>query len=110
MVLVRAYEAEDGSCPFRNWFAHLDHQAAERVDEAMRRLALGNFGDHTRVGAGVIELRIDFGPGYRIYFGKDGNKLVILLAGGTKKRQGRDIATAHELWKEYKRRKRKGET
>lgn len=62
--------------------------------------------DHKGVGAGVYEYRIDFGPGYRIYFGKDGDQLVILLAGGTKKRQDADIRTAKEHWRDYKRRKR----
>jgi putative addiction module killer protein len=67
-------------------------------------LELGNFSNVKGVGAGVFEYRIDFGPGYRVYFGKDGDTLVILLSGGTKKRQDRDIATAHR-WKDYKKRK-----
>jgi len=66
----------------------------------------GNFSNVKGVGAGVYEYRIDFGPGYRIYFGKDGDQLVILLAGGTKKRQDADIAAAKEFWQDYKRRKR----
>jgi len=66
----------------------------------------GNFSNVKGIGAGVYEYRIDFGPGYRIYFGKDGNLLVILLAGGTKKRQSADIAAAKEYWQDYKRRKR----
>jgi putative addiction module killer protein len=57
------------------------------------------------VGAGLFEYRIDFGPGYRVYFGKDGETVVILLGGGTKKRQDRDIATAKERWKDYKERR-----
>ena len=66
----------------------------------------GNFSNVKGVGAGVYEYRIDFGPGYRIYFGKDGDRLVILLAGGTKKRQDADIAVAKGHWRDYKRRKR----
>ena len=66
----------------------------------------GNFSNVKSVGAGVHEYRIDFGPGYRIYFGKDGDRLVILLAGGTKKRQDADIAAAKGHWRDYKRRKR----
>ncbi|MGB5568097.1 MAG: type II toxin-antitoxin system RelE/ParE family toxin [Sedimenticolaceae bacterium] len=62
------------------------------------------------VGSGGYEYRIDFGPGYRIYFGKDGDRLVILLAGGTKKRHDTDIAAAKGHWRNYKRRKRQGET
>ena len=66
----------------------------------------GNFSNSKSIGEGVFECRIDFGPGYRIYFGKDGDALVILLGGGKKKRQQKDIAKAKLLWKEYKRRKR----
>lgn len=71
----------------------------------LTRLALENFSSVKGVGSGVFELRIDFGPGYRIYFGKDGETLVILLGGGTKKRQQRDIDAATANWEEYKRRK-----
>ena len=67
----------------------------------------GNFSNVKAVGQGVSEYKIDFGPGYRIYFGKDGETLVILLGGGTKKRQSRDIEVAQDHWKNYKRRKRK---
>jgi putative addiction module killer protein len=66
----------------------------------------GNFSTTKGIGEGILECRIDFGPGYRIYFGRDGDALVILLGGGTKKRQQKDIETAKKLWKEYKRRKR----
>ncbi|GEM21521.1 hypothetical protein NONS58_29650 [Nitrosococcus oceani] len=67
----------------------------------------GNFSNVKGIGAGVNEYRIGFGPGYRIYFGKDGDRLVILLAGGTKKRQDADVAAAKGHWRDYKRRKRK---
>lgn len=66
----------------------------------------GNFSNVKGVGAGVYEYRIDFGPGCRVYFGKDGDRLVILLAGGTKKRQAADITAAKVYWQDYKRRKR----
>lgn len=72
---------------------------------AVQRLELGNFSNVKGVGSGVFEYRIDFGPGYRVYFGKDGDTIVILLAGGTKKRQDGDIADAHERWADYKKRK-----
>ena len=72
---------------------------------AIRRLELGNFSNVKGVGAGVFEYRIDFGPGYRVYFGKDGDAIVILLAGGTKTRQDRDITSAHDRWNDYKKRK-----
>lgn len=80
--------------------------AAVKVTTAVHRMEQGNFSSVKGVGAGVCEYRIDFGPGYRIYFGKDGDRLVILLAGGTKKRQDSDIAAAKGHWLDYKRRKR----
>ena len=67
-------------------------------------MELGNFGDHKSVGEGVFELRIDFGPCYRVYYGRDGDRFVILLVGGTKKRQALDIATARNYWSAYKQR------
>ena len=72
---------------------------------AVTRISLGNFSNVEGVGSGVFEYKLDFGPGYRIYFGKDGDKLVILLGGGTKKRQPRDIRAALARWQDYKRRK-----
>lgn len=69
----------------------------------------GNFSNVKGVGAGVYECRIDFGPGYRIYFGKDGDQIIVLVAGGTKKRQQRDIKVAIDRWQDYKRRKNLGE-
>ena len=94
-----------GASPFAAWFDSLDATAAAKVTTAVRRLELGNFSNVKGVGGGVFEYRIDFGPGYRVYFGKDGETLVILLGGGTKKRQDRDIAIAAERWSEYKKRK-----
>ena len=105
MLTVLEFLERDGASPFGNWFAALDATAAAKITTAVRRLELGNFSNVKGVGAGVFEYRIDFGPGYRVYFGKDGDALVILLGGGTKKRQDRDIATAHMRWKDYKKRK-----
>jgi len=83
---------------FAKWFAGLgDRQARARIDVRIRRLSLGNPGDVKRVGEGVSELRIDYGPGYRVYFARRGERLVILLAGGDKRTQDRDIALAIEL-------------
>jgi putative addiction module killer protein len=76
---------------------------------SLDRLERGNFSTVKSAGAGVQESRLDFGPGYRVYFGKDGERLVILLGGGTKRRQQADIASAHTLWQEYKVRKREGQ-
>lgn len=104
-LTVLEYLDRAGSSPFAAWFRSLDATAAAKVTTALRRLELGNFSNVKGVGAGVFEYRIDFGPGYRVYFGKDGDTVVILLAGGTKKRHDRDIADAHERWADYKKRK-----
>ena len=95
-----------GSSPYRDWFDALDAAAAAKVTVAITRMKLGNLSNAKGVGGGVQEYRIDFGRGYRIYFGKDGETLVILLAGGTKKRQQVDIQTAQARWANYKRRKK----
>jgi putative addiction module killer protein len=105
MLTVREFLERDGSSPFAKWFITLDAAAAAKITTAVRRLELGNFSNVKGVGAGVFEYRIHSGPGYRVYFGKDGEELVILLAGGTKKGQDRDVATAHARWKDYKKRK-----
>ena len=88
MLTVLEFLERDGASPFGNWFAALDAIAAAKITTAVRRLELGNFSNVKGVGAGVFEYRIDFGPGYRVYFGKDGDVLVILLGGGTKKAPG----------------------
>lgn len=106
MIDVVQYETETGDCPFAVWFDGLDVKAALKVRTALARIETGNFGDVKSVGGGVSERRINFGPGYRLYFGRDGDALVILLAGGTKRRQQNDIDTAKDLWADYKRRKR----
>jgi putative addiction module killer protein len=106
MIVVREYVDDDGRSPFGVWFASLDGQAAIKVTVALERIAQGHTSASKPVGEGVSEYKIDFGPGYRIYFGKDGERLVILVGGGTKKRQQRDIANAKAIWKDYKQRKR----
>jgi putative addiction module killer protein len=105
-VEILEYLIADGRSPYRDWFDVLDAHAATKVTVALTRMSLGNFSNAKGVGAGVQEYRIDYGPGYRIYFGRDGEKLVILLAGGTKKRQQADIAAAQERWSDYKTRKK----
>jgi putative addiction module killer protein len=83
---------------YRNWFAELrDRLARARIDIRIRRLSLGNPGDVKHVGEGVSELRIDYGPGYRVYFARQGQTLIVLLAGGDKSTQDRDIKTALQL-------------
>ena len=89
------------------WFNRLDAQAAAKVVVALTRIEQGNLSNVKGVGGGVFEYRIDYGPGYRIYLGKDGDKIVILLGGGTKKRQQHDIVDAQARWVDYKRRKNK---
>jgi putative addiction module killer protein len=96
---------ERGRSPFQEWFYALDPQAATIVTVAIERLADGNASRVKAIGEGVAEIRIDRGPGYRIYFGWDGRTLVVLLGGGTKRRQQRDIAEATALWRLYKARK-----
>lgn len=94
--------------PFGQWFEDLHGPAAAKVTVALARLEQGNTSALKSVGAGVAELRIDFGPGYRVYLGQDGAALVILLAGGSKKGQQKDIETAKARWLDYKRRKKEG--
>jgi putative addiction module killer protein len=106
MIEVREYLELDGGSPFGDWFARLNPKAAAKVATALTRLTAGNFSNVKGVGSGVFEYRIDFGPGYRVYFGKDGELLVIVLGGGTKKRQQQDINSALANWQDYKRRKK----
>ncbi|MBO6541150.1 MAG: type II toxin-antitoxin system RelE/ParE family toxin [Rhizobiaceae bacterium] len=86
---------------YRKWFDGLrDVAARSRIAIRIRRLSLGNFGDVKPVGGGISELRVDYGPGYRVYFKQHGAELVVLLAGGDKKSQARDIAKANKLAQE----------
>jgi putative addiction module killer protein len=103
---IRYYLTSDGRTPFEDWFGAIDPIARAKVTLAMTRLGQGNLSNVKGVGEGVLEYRISFGPGYRVYFGRDGDTVVILLTGGTKKRQQRDIAMAIELWRDYRQRKR----
>ena len=104
-ITLREYLDDAGCSPFGRWFEDLDATAAAKVTTGLARVEQGNFSRVKGVGAGVFEYRIDFGPGYRVYFGRDGDTLVILVGGGTKKRQSQDIALAQERWGDYKRRK-----
>ena len=105
MVELRHYVDREGRNRFERWYDSLEDDVRARVAVALNRLSQGG-ASAKGVGAGVMELRLDFGPGYRVYFGKDGETLVILLGGGTKKRQQADIETAKKFWREYKQRKR----
>jgi putative addiction module killer protein len=103
-LIVVEYIRADGSNPYRAWFNSLGAQAAAKVATATLRLEMGNTSAVKWIGT-IGEYRIDWGPGYRIYLGRDGDAVIILLGGGTKKRQASDIERAKSLWAEYKARK-----
>lgn len=104
---VDEYIDAAGRSPFGRWVDELNSPAAAAVNNRLERLSNGNRSNVKSVGAGVFEIRIDFGPGYRVYFGKDGEGLILLLAGGTKARQQRDIEAAQARWSDYKARKKR---
>ena len=101
---IRLYVKNDRA-PFVDWFEDLDPSAAARVDRYIRRMEQGNFGHSQAVGEGVLELKIDAGPGYRVYYGREGRRVVILVGGGTKRRQSQDIEDAKRRWKDYRQRR-----
>lgn len=106
VVEVLEYLDPSGHSPHKKWFDSLNAQAAAKVAIGVARLVQGNFSNVKGVGGGVHEDRLDFGPGYRMYFGKDGDCLVILLGGGMKARQQKDIDLAIARWQDYKKRKK----
>jgi putative addiction module killer protein len=105
-VRILEYLDPAGRRPFAQWFDRLDPRAAAKVTVALARMEGGNFSNAKGLAGALFEYRIDFGPGYRIYFGRDGEDIVILLGGGTKKRQDQDIEAARARWVDYKRRKK----
>ncbi|MBI3517574.1 MAG: type II toxin-antitoxin system RelE/ParE family toxin [Proteobacteria bacterium] len=106
MLELRYYIAADGHSPFSDWLSDLDAAVRAKIAASVMRLGQGNLSNAKSLGDGVLEFRINFGPGYRLYFGRDGATVVILLTGGTKRRQQRDIERAKELWAAYRQRKR----
>lgn len=102
-VTVREYETADRKVPFRDWLAMLDGATRARLQARVLRFETGNLGDRKGVGGGVQEARVMFGPGYRIYFGQDGATLVLLLllVGGSKGTQAKDIRRAQQYWRDY---------
>ena len=103
--LIAIYQTEDGKRPFKQWIDSLkDKVTVARINARLARLEVGNFGDSKPVGEGVLELRLTFGAGYRIYCGLDGDKLVVLLSGGDKSSQEKDIKFAQDYWSDYRRR------
>lgn len=102
---IQNYLTAEGRSPYEQWLDSLrDTRARDRIDNRLRRIQLGNLGDYRSVGEGVFELRIDYGPGYRVYFGQLGTTIVLLLCGGDKSTQAQDIRKAQEYWRDYERR------
>lgn len=105
--------ASNGSCPYMEWYERLDDHTAMRIHKAVSRMESGNFSGCKPIKdndvKGVFEKTMDFGPGWRVYYGLDGKTIVLLLVGGNKQTQGRDIAAALGYWKDYKARKGQGQ-
>lgn len=102
---LREYLTQNGQSPFNDWLLGLrDLRARARVRTRLDRVSLGNLGDYASVGDGVFELRIFYGPGYRVYYSQEADNLMLLLIGGTKDTQRRDIRTAREYLADYRRR------
>jgi putative addiction module killer protein len=100
---LRVYESPSGKVPFDDWIEGLrDAKGRAQIQVRLDRLEQGNFGDSKPVGQGVLELRIDVGPGYRVYFGEDGPVIILLLIGGDKSTQAKDIKTAKRHWLQYR--------
>ena len=109
-LTVREYLTAEGKSPFRQWLNSLTKAVKARIQARVLRFELGNLGDHRSVGKGAWEARVMFGPGYRIYFGKDGETIIVLLLGGDKSSQAKDIARAQAFWRDYLETKRHGKT
>jgi putative addiction module killer protein len=101
---IQNYLTADGRSPFAEWLDALrDRRAIDKIEKRLRRVESGNLGDCRSVGEGVCELRINYGPGYRVYFGQIGSTIVLLLCGGDKSTQEQDIEKAKEYWSNYER-------
>lgn len=100
---IERYTTSDGRVPFDEWFYDLrDSQAKLKINVRLKRVSAGNFGDYRSVGEGVWELRLNFGPGYRVYFGQVETTIVLLLCGGDKSTQDEDIFQAKKYWTKYR--------
>lgn len=100
--ILLIYEKQNGESPFLDWLRNLaDTKARAIIRARLERVKLGNLGDTKSIGDGVFELRIPYGPGYRVYFGQDGLKIIVLLCAGNKSSQKRDIVKAKLLWGKY---------
>jgi putative addiction module killer protein len=101
--MVEVYSTQEGKQPFTEWLNSLkDKHGVDKILLRIRRIQLGNLGDHKFIADGVFELRIKIGPGYRVYFGRVEDRLILLLCGGDKSSQMRDIQSAIEYWKDYR--------
>ena len=103
---VEEYLRKDGTSPYEEWFMGLDTVAAAKITTVKLKMELGNL-SNVKWFRGIGEYRLDWGPGYRVYIGRDGERLIILLGGRTKKGQQKDIDRAEAIWEEYKERKAK---
>jgi putative addiction module killer protein len=102
---VLLYITENSGCPFERWLESLrDRQARARIKKRLDRISLGNLGDFKSVGNGVMELRVDYGPGYRIYLAQSGATVILLLCGGDKSTQEQDILKAKRYWTDFQKR------
>ncbi|MEB3148416.1 MAG: type II toxin-antitoxin system RelE/ParE family toxin [Sphaerospermopsis sp.] len=107
---IKNYLKIDGKSPFEDWYYSLrDRKARQKIQLRLDRVKLGNLGDYRSVGAGVFEFKIDYGPGYRVYFGQLGTTIVLLLCGGDKSTQEQDIAKAKEYLLDYEKRENTNE-
>jgi putative addiction module killer protein len=99
----RIYRTLDGRIPYEEWLEDLrDVIGRAKIKVRVDRATLGNFGDHRSLRGGIVELKINYGPGYRLYMGLQGNEIIVLLCGGNKSTQDKDIAVAHLYWEDYK--------
>ena len=103
-IKIELYVTEEGKVPFSEWLQSLkDRKSRAKIRVRLDRVRLGNLGNNKFLGKGVYELKIDYGPGYRIYYGQTGKEIILLLLGGEKKRQQSDIKQAQEYWADYRR-------
>lgn len=105
---ILKYVTTTGICPYDEWFETLKPATQARVDVRLDRVNLGNFGDSKSLGEGIYELRLHFGGGYRVYYGISGKRIILLLMGGAKKTQTKDIKIARRNWKDYQKEQRRG--
>ena len=106
---INEYTDEQGKSPYAQWLNGLrDARAKAKIIMQVDKMELGLFGDVEPIGEGLSELRIHYGPGYRVYYGKEGNQVYLLLCGGDKSTQSKDIKKAKQYWKDHKRRNQDG--